>query len=140
MGFFTGFKAIFGGAEVVKETVAIAGDTIRGTGRWIDEQKYTDEEKAVAWQKSVETYLKWIELTNTENSLWRVTRRWLAWTLTGQILLMINVSIGLILFGNTTAVEAMIQLAKSYWLGEAFTAIMVTYFGAGLLRIGKGDQ
>ena len=140
MGLLTGLKAILGGSDVVRETVKIAGDTVRATGTWIDEQQYTQEEKAKAWQKSVDTYLEWVNLTNTENSLWRVTRRWLAWSITLEIVLLANVSVILAIIGNDHAVNHVIEIAKAYWLGEAFTAVLVTYFGAGLLRIGKGES
>ena len=139
MGLFTGLKAILGGADVIKETVKIAGDTVRATGTWIDEQQYTTEEKAKAWQESVATYLKWVELTSTENSLWRVTRRWLAWAIVGEIILLANVSVILVILGQSAMVEQIIAVANAFWLGEGVTAVLVTYFGAGLLRIGKGE-
>lgn len=139
MGLFSGFKALLGGTEVAEKVIDIAGDTVRATGTWIDEQQYTAEEKAKAWQKSVDTYLKWIELTNSENSLWRVTRRWLAWMITGEILLLANVSVTLVLLDKKEMVADIVNIASAFWLGEAFTAVLVTYLGAGLLRIGRGE-
>ena len=139
MGILTGLKSLLGGADIVRETVEIAGETVKATGRWIDEQQYTQEEKAKAWQQSVDTYLKWVELTSTENSLWRVTRRWLAWVILGEVILLVNVSVILVIFDHPTMVMDIINLANAFWLGEGLTAVLVTYFGAGLLRIGKGE-
>jgi len=136
MGFFT---ALLGGGAVVEKTIDIAGSTIKGVGQYIDDAKFTPEERSIAQQKAVETYLEWIKLTSTENSLWRVTRRWLAWAIVGEVVLLVNVSVALAVLEKDHAIEHIVQIANALWLGEGFTAVLLAYFGAGLLRIGKGE-
>ena len=136
MGLFT---ALLGGGEVVSKTIDIAGSTIKGVGQYIDDAKFTPEERNRAQQKAVETYLEWIKLTSTENSLWRTTRRWMAWAIVCEVVLLVNVSVVLAIMENDHAIEHIVQIANALWVGEGFTAVLLAYFGAGLLRIGKGE-
>lgn len=76
MGILSGLKSLgswFAGGSGEKGM-----EVIKGVGSWIDEQQYTDQEKAEASAARVAAYAKFMEQTIQENSQRSITRRSLA--------------------------------------------------------------
>ena len=122
MGLFSWFQK--GGEQVEKITDAVikSGDALF----------YTAEEKEENAAKRRDLYFKFLELSRDENSIKSVTRRVLAFAVIGQWLLMLNVAMGLYLFGLTeqaTFVFSMIQ--DVFWFVFAVGSF---YFGADIMR------
>ena len=63
---------LFGGS---KDTTDIVKSVVTGVGGWIDEQKFTDEERAVMVLKIGDAYSKFLVSTVDENSERSKTRR-----------------------------------------------------------------
>lgn len=125
------FTNIFGSAEVAADTVGKATDAIING---VDKIVYTDEEKDDRAQARWERTFAFIEKTFDENSIRNITRRWLAWGITLWILSMATVAVIFAVRGNKEAVNAIIDVARAFWLGEAFSAVIVAYFGVQWLR------
>lgn len=73
----TVFTSVFGGGAT-KETTSLVHDSIRGIGKWIDEQQFTDQEKSQANMELMVKYAKFLDNTIAENSERSKTRRSLA--------------------------------------------------------------
>ena len=122
MSIFSWFTS--GGAQVEKIT-----DAVINTG---DALFYTDEEKSATAEKQRELYFKFLELARDENSIKSITRRILAFAVIGQWLLMLNVCVGLYLFGKIEAAGFVFDMIKDiFWFVFAIGSF---YFGAGVLN------
>ena len=135
MGIFktiTGF--LFGGSDHAGKTLDMADKAISGVGEWIDNKTYTEEEKAKDLSAAARTHLELIKATANENSARSVTRRVLAWSVTGFILSWASVAMGFAIAKEMETVKNIIEVAKAFWLGEAFVSIMVFYFGVQFVR------
>ena len=122
MSIFSWFTS--GGAQVEKIT-----DAVINTG---DALFYTDEEKSATAEKQRELYFKFLELARDENSIKSITRRILAFAVIGQWLLMLNVCVGLYLFGKIEAAGFVFDMIKDiFWFVFAIGSF---YFGAGILN------
>ena len=122
MSIFSWFTS--GGAQVEKIT-----DAVIYTG---DALFYTAEEKSATAEKQRELYFKFLELSRDENSIKSITRRILAFAVIGQWLLMLNVCVGLYLFGKIEAAGFVFDMIKDiFWFVFAIGSF---YFGAGILN------
>ena len=128
------FSKLFGGSENTGKALGIADKTLSGVGGFIDGLSYTDQEKAVHIGKAVDAHLKLVEITATENSTRSITRRYLAWFITGFILFWASVSIGFAIAGRPEVVSLIIEIANAFYLGMSFLAVIGFYFGVQLLR------
>jgi len=131
--------SLFGGAKAAEKTVEFVEDAAKGIGRWIDEQKLTDEERLQYLQKSADWYLRMVELTREENSARSVTRRVMAWAIVGTVLVTFS-TLAVLVGGGwipDERVQKIVVLADKWWIGEAFTAAVVFYFGPSLGRAFK---
>lgn len=128
------FSNLLGGRENTSKVIDIAGDSIKGIGAWIDGKDFTQQEKAANWAKAVEAHLELVKATADENSIRSVTRRWLAWTITGWILSCATLSVVLALLDKHAAVKAIIDVVNAFELGMVFIAVMGFYFGVQLFR------
>jgi len=127
-------KSIFGGADTASKTMDLVGDSVRGIGNFIDEQKFTDEERSVALSKAVDAHLRLMEATANENSKRSVTRRWMAWGITGFVLAWASVATGFAIAGKEKVVNDIIAVAEAFNMGWTFLAVVGFYFGVQLLR------
>ena len=128
------FSNLLGGKENTGKVIDLAADSIKGIGNWIDNKDFTPQEKAANWAKAVEAHLELVKATADENSIRSVTRRWLAWGITGWILIMATISIALSIAGKQAAVKNIIGIINAFELGIAFVAVMGFYFGVQLFR------
>ena len=127
-------KSLFGSRDTANKVIDLTGDAIKGVGSWIDGKDFTAQEKAEQWSKAVDAHLKLIEATTNENSLRSVTRRWLAWAVTGYMLFWGSIAMVYAIRGEKEAVASIISVMEALSLGYVFLAIMGFYFGVQLLR------
>jgi len=121
MGLFSWFttseKAVDTGLDLVKD--AAAG---------IDMLWFTDEEKAIASLKVMESVIKFQEAQKDENSVRAKVRRALALLIIGNYLLLINIGAGCGLVGDKVRAEYIFNLANET-LGTAVVSVIIFYFG-----------
>ncbi len=120
MGIGTKIASFIAGGESAKQALKIVenvGDSI----------VFTNEEKSQAWLEAQ-------KIIATQNSPTSISRRYIAWAIVLQILLLVNISVVCILLGFEQQKDDMFMLAKDYWIGEAFLGVIVFYFGPHLTR------
>lgn len=125
---------LFGGSKTADKTLGIVDKSLSGIGNWIDGKDFTNQEKAEMHAKAVDAHLELVKATTNENSVRSVTRRYLAWGITGFILFWSSVAIALAIAGKYEAVKAIIDIAAHFQLGMAFLAVIGFYFGVQLFR------
>ena len=76
MGILSGLKVV--GSWFIGGSGEKGMEVIKGVGSWIDEQQYTDQEKAESAAARAESYAKFMQQTIDENSERSRTRRSLA--------------------------------------------------------------
>lgn len=128
---------LFGGTKTADTVVNTVADSVRGIGNFIDEQQYTDEEKAVQHSKLVDAHLEFLRVAYDQNSIRSITRRYLAWSICFTILGFATVAVVLGVMGKEQEVQLIIEVSKAFWLGEAFLAVVAFYFGSAFLQRGK---
>lgn len=128
MGWFT---SLFGSAETAEHTVKRAVD---GLYYGIDKLVYTKEEQADNEKVNIDQFIQFVSTTFNENSIRNITRRWLAWGVTGWILLNAQVAIIAAIFHHDDVVAKIIEIAAAFELGWCFFAILTAYFGVQFLR------
>lgn len=144
------WNKLFGGEEVAKSVVETGQMALRGVGTYIDERTFTDEEKSKAHADSVNSYLEWLKVTLSENSIRSVTRRILAWGITLEIFLLVNVCVAVTIWdhyhprpavdGAESVSDKIVGIANAFNLGEALVAVLIAYFGVQWLRTHKGAK
>jgi hypothetical protein len=125
---------LFGGTDTAKEAVKLASDSIRGIGNWVDEKELTKEEETKFAIKAAEMQLELVKSTANENSVRSVTRRYLAWGITGFVLLNAQLAIVMLLLDKAEIVKGIIAIAESFSLGWAFVGLVGFYFGVQFVR------
>jgi len=100
-------------------------DSVRGVGSWIDEQQFTDEEKSVANQKMLNFRMDVLTKTADESTIRSISRRILAWSVTGVFLTLIMLSAAGTILGMSWA-EGIFLIAQSIY--TSFLAVMSFYF------------
>jgi len=125
--------SLFSSKRIVQQAVDLADDSIRGIGRWIDEQQLTDEEKLQYRRKRLELYEQFLTRAAEESTARTVTRRVLAVSIIAVYLILLL----------TGAVLGLVDQAIAKWLIEWTTALQFHllvlgvasfYFGVHLLR------
>lgn len=128
------FNWLLGGSKTAEKAVDLADASVRGIGNWIDEQQYTEEEKAKAKAETAKQYHEFVKMAYDQNSIRSLTRRGLAWAFAGAFLFSFLTSVGLAIAGQHKTADVIIGLIKVYWLGEIMIAIIAFYFGNHLLQ------
>lgn len=135
MGFLKAIGGfLFGGSDSANKTLDMADKAISGVGEWIDNKTYTAEEKAKDISAAARTHLDLIRATADENSARSITRRVLAWSVAGFVLFWASVAMVFGIFDDKEVVARIIEIAKAFWLGEAFVSVIVFYFGVQFVR------
>lgn len=94
---------------------------------------YTDQEKAESRNKAATVWLRAQEVVSKQSAPTAISRRIIAWsviTLIGFFSFQGAIYIG---FDDASRLKALIDFVKAMWIGEAFTTVMVFYFGAHIL-------
>ncbi len=128
-----GLGYLFGGSSVENSGVSNAMTVAKDIGSFIDEQKFTDEEKSVANAKALDQVLEAVKLTRDENSTRSITRRVLAWMIMGSFILSFWIAIiQKILFDKST--KDVLQIVEAFGIGNLSLAVGSFYFMASLIR------
>jgi hypothetical protein len=118
-----GFLGLFGKPD---KALDIAEKATSGIAAGIDKMFFTNEEKAEAAQKVMDTHLKMIEATASENTVRSKTRRYLALMIIGTFLYLLVFGAMIFRFDPGWAKHSL-GCAKS--LSPMAFAIGVFYFG-----------
>jgi len=122
MGWLSG---LFSSPKIINKAVDLADTGIRETGTWLNDLNFTEQEKSKANQKMLDFRLSVLEKTADESTARSISRRILAWAVTGTFLTLILLSaIGMIL-GMAWA-QGVFLIAKSIY--SSFLAVMSFYF------------
>ena len=120
MGIGTKIASFIAGGESAKQALKIVenvGDSI----------VFTNEEKSQAWLEAQ-------KIIATQNSPTSISRRYIAWAVILEVIILVNVSVVCSLLGFTEQQKAMLEIAKDYWIGEAFLGVIVFYFGPHMTK------
>lgn len=128
---------IFGGGEHAEKKLNMVDKAVFGVGEWIDNKTYTEEEKAKDLSAAARLHLDLIRATADENGARSITRRVLAWAVTGFVCTWASVAAGFAIAGKQDIVDAIIEVSKTFWMGEAFVSVIVFYFGVQFFRAQK---
>jgi len=111
-------------------------EVIKGVGSWIDEQQFTDQEKADDAMKRAELYGKFFAQTVSENSERSRTRRALALLIIRWWLGMLTLSAALYPVQQAWA-EYVFKVASLTQVGILVAGVGGFFFASHLLRTGK---
>ncbi len=130
-----GFKAVFGvGQNGTDNVMAVA----KGVGSWIDEQQYTDQEKAEANANTITSINKFFDMTVDENSERSRTRREIAiWVIRVELGMLVG-SVIAFKFDSELS-KYMYQVATDSPLGLLTLGVGALFFGTHMLRSSKKD-
>lgn len=131
-----GIGYLFGGSDRESQGVSNAMEVARGVGSFIDEQKFTEEERVEANARTLAMTLEAVKATRDENSTRSITRRYLAWSIMGSTLLAfwLGVIIKYVFNGDP---KPLVELAGAFYLGELSLAVGSFYFMVSLVRSRK---
>ena len=129
--------AIFGGGDHAQKKLDMVDSAVKGVGEWIDNKSYTEEEKAKDLSAAAHLHLELIRATADENGARSITRRVLAWAIAGGTLFWASVAMVFAIADKQDVVVRMLEVSKAFWLGEAFVAVVVFYFGVQIFRTRK---
>lgn len=130
----TFISQLFGGGTHTEKVINMADTAIRGVGNFIDVNNFTDQEKSQAEMKKLENYLDYVKSTMVENSIRSITRRWLAYGITGFVIFWASIAMVFAMFGKKEIVQAMIDVVGAFQIGWAFAGVCALYFGVSFIR------
>ena len=125
---------LFGGSSAANKVVDTAMDSVKGIGNFIDEQSFTEEEQAKHKGELIKQHTDFLRLAYDQNSIRSITRRAIAWAITGVFLACFITATILAILDYNEAVTKIIELVKVFWLGEIMLAVVAFYFGSQVLR------
>ena len=129
-GIKAGVKAIFGGSSDGASNVM---KVATGVGNWIDEQKFTEQEKAKYSVEMLGHYSNFMESTVAENTQRSITRRSIAiWVIRTEIGFL-TASALLYKFEPDLA-KYLYQIATDSPMGYLTLGVGAFFFGAHLIR------
>lgn len=134
MNVVSAVKNLFGGSQHTGKVLEMADTAMKGVGTWIDEKKFTDEERSKANLMAATQYLDYVKSTMTENSVRGITRRWLAWAITAYVMFWASIAMVFAIAGKKETVTAMIDVTNAFQIGWAFAGVCALYFGVSFLR------
>lgn len=130
----TGVKALFGMPD--SKGADLISDSVRGVGKWIDEQQFTEEESKVHKMELFAKYSTFLENTVAENSERSITRRFIAlWVIRVEMGLLI---LSVLLFKiDPEWSEYLYKVATNDPLNYLVLGVGAFFFGAHLIRAAK---
>lgn len=134
-GLFSGVKALLGvgGGDGASNVMKVAS----GIGGWIDNNKFTDQEKAKHKAALIPHFQKFMDSTVSENSARSQTRREVAiWIIRTEIFLLI-IS-GLLYRFDAGWAEYIYKICTDSPLGLLTLGVGAFFFGTHLVRAAKG--
>ncbi len=133
MSFLSVVGSIFGAGQDGQSNIMKAAT---GVGNWIDEQKFTDQEKAEYRAKMVVHYAEYMKSTVNENSERSRTRRDIAlWVIKTEVFLLLA---SVVLFKiDPELAKYIYQVATDSPLGYLTLGVGAFFFGSHLVRAAK---
>jgi len=125
-----GWLDIFASEKIQEKAVDFIDDTVKGVGGWVDDFNFTDEEMSEARQKMLAFRLSVLERTADESSIRSISRRVLAWSVTGVFLLIIVIAVIGFILKLSWAVNVL-EVAKLIY--SSFLAIISFYFVSNII-------
>lgn len=130
-GIIGGVKAIFGANQDGADNVMKVAS---GIGGWIDEQKFTDEEKAKYSAETAQQFQTFMESTIRENTQRSITRRSLAiWIIRTWIFLLIA-SIAAEAFGYPETAKYIYEIATLSTMDYLVLGVGGFFFASHIIR------
>jgi len=142
MAFWTGLKGLIVGAGKMPDVVDTGLDLIKKGASGVDMMFYTSEEKARAMAENAGAIIahatKMNELMNQSNTASSRIRRTLAYWISGVVLgvfawCVVVLSLAYFITGAITQTKAfiadVIAIADALYIGPAFTAVVIVFFG-----------
>lgn len=131
-----GFRTVFGGGQKGSDNVMKAAS---GIGSWIDEQKFTDQERATYNAEMVGKFGDYLKNTIDENTERSRSRRDIAlWVIRFEIFLL-GFSVLAFKFDEPWAAYAF-KVATSHPLNYLVLGIGAFFFGAHIVRTYQGKK
>lgn len=109
--------------DIVKESAS-------STFSILDEAFDTDQEKRESKLKTAQVWLEAQRVIAKQSAPTAISRRIIAWTIIGIVAFFCIQGSIYIGFDDSSRLTSLILFAKAMWIGEAFTSVMVFYFGA----------
>lgn len=126
-------KTLFGGGGAASDGLTFVQEATKGIGTFIDEQKFTDEERSQASAKAASQMIEMIKATRDENSPRHVTQRYLAWGIMGAFVFLILLSAAVWPFSPDYS-AMLFTLASKSVMGELAMGVGAFFFLAGVVR------
>jgi len=126
-------KSLLSAPKIVDRGAKLVDASVRGIGRWIDEQQLTEQERAEITTRLVNTQLKFVEQSLTESSARTITRRVLA-------IMLISVYVLIVVLGALTYwydpmwADWLLEWMSATSLGNIVLAVASFYFGVAVVR------
>ena len=130
-GVFTGVKALFGANDKGADNVMRVAS---GVGKWIDEQKFTDQEKAQYSAETAKQFQQYMESTVKENTQRSITRRNLAIWIIRTWILLLAASIIAYAFKQVDLAEYIFRIASLSTMDFLVLGTGGFFFGAHIIR------
>ena len=111
----------------------VVKDSAKSTFSIIDEAFHTDQEKAEGKLKAANIWLESQRTIAKQSAPTAISRRVIAWAIIGLVVFFCVQGSLYIALEQTEKLTDLLKFIKAMWIGEAFTAVMVFYFGAHLL-------
>ncbi len=125
-----GVKAVFGAGESGSDNVMKVAS---GIGEWIDEQRFTDQEKAAFNANTVKAYSEFMNSTVAENTQRSLTRRNVAiWVIRAEIAFLVSSAI-IYRFDNELSLY-LYKIATTSPMDYLVLGIGAFFFGSHLVR------
>jgi len=127
-----GLSDIFGSTKVAADVVKTAAE---GISEGLDKAWYTKEEAS-------EMFFKLIDRAYDENGVRNITRRWMAWTLTGWVLLAATMCLVAAAFHHGDFIDEVLKIVDGFYIGWAFAAAVAFFFVVQIPRAfgARGDR
>lgn len=133
-GIVSGVKAVFGASSDGTSNVMKVAS---GVGNWIDEQKFTEEEKAKYNAEMITHYSEFMKSTVAENTQRSITRRSIAiWVIRSEIGFLASSAVLYKL--DMELAEYIYKIATDSPMGYLTLGVGAFFFGAHLVRATQG--
>lgn len=132
----SGVKAIFGGSQDGKSNVMKAAE---GVGKWIDEQQFTEQERAAYNAEMVKQFGEYMTNTVNENTERSRSRRDIALWVIRFYVILLGFSVAAYKFDAEWSAYAF-KVAVSHPLNYLVLGIGAFFFGAHILRTYQDKQ
>jgi len=142
MGILAGLKGMITGAGKMPDVVDTGLDLIKKGASGVDLMFYTAEEKAKAMSENAGAIIahatKMNELMNQSNTASSRIRRTLAYWISGVVLGTFSWCVFLLSYAHFISgavdqtklfISDVVSVAESFYIGPAFTAVVVVFFG-----------